>query len=215
MNYLKFLLLLTSIACFSCDGRVKLYDKGAQFIAIQPFEEIDTNELNLAKTAIETFYGYDVTILEPIDLPKEFLSQSKKRYRSAKLLPHLRSKRPNEFDKIIGMTKADITSSSRKENNHPIIAKSDRSGPASVISSFRIRKNAKSKSEFEARLRKVVIHEVGHTLGLPHCTEDESCLMVDNGSSYKKLDGLKEQFCTKCSNKLGWKETNGQDTVMK
>lgn len=215
MNYLKLLLLLISIAYFSCDSRIKRYDKGAQFIAIQPFEKIDTNELNLAKAAIEEFYGYDVTILSPLQLPKESFYEPKNRYRAPKLLPYLRSIKTDEFDKIIGMTKADISSSSKKEIDYPILAKSDRSGPASIVSNFRIRKYAISKNQFDARLRKVIIHEVGHTLGLSHCVSDQNCLMIDNHGSYRKLDNLEEIFCLECSQKLGWTDHNDKDAAMK
>jgi len=70
-------------------------------------------------------------------------------------------------------------------------------GKGCVASSFRV----KDKKNFP----KVVIHEIGHTSGLPHCKE-AACLMQDaeGKDKFRELTG----FCRKCSAHLrsrGWK----------
>jgi archaemetzincin len=49
----------------------------------------------------------------------------------------------------------------------------------------------------QSRLQKVAIHEVGHTLGLPHC-KDKKCLMTDAKGKAKNIDGAQTKFCSNC-----------------
>ena len=51
-------------------------------------------------------------------------------------------------------------------------------------------------------LRETLIHEIGHTLGLPHC-DDLTCIMGVENDEYDK-----GTFCNKCFNKLGVTPTN-------
>ena len=45
-------------------------------------------------------------------------------------------------------------------------------------------------------LRETIIHEIGHTLGLGHCS-DMSCIMAVNNDEYDSGN-----FCNKCKNQL-------------
>jgi archaemetzincin len=38
------------------------------------------------------------------------------------------------------------------------------------------------------RVIKVSIHELGHNLGIPHCTSDRKCLMNDKKGKIKQVD---------------------------
>ena len=70
-------------------------------------------------------------------------------------------------------------------------------GNAGVASDFRLR----NKNNFF----KVVIHELGHTAGLPHCPE-KICFMRDAEGG--DPTGEEKEFCEKCKGYLkskGWK----------
>jgi len=66
-----------------------------------------------------------------------------------------------------------------------------------------LKKNASQKKLLE-RLRKVSIHEFGHTLGLAHC-DSKNCVMNDAKGTIKTVDKAKEELCEKCKKKLGIK----------
>jgi archaemetzincin len=53
---------------------------------------------------------------------------------------------------------------------------------------------------YKLRLLKEVLHETGHLLGLPHCT-DPSCVMSFS-NSVLDVDRKKAEFCGRCKNKL-------------
>ncbi len=51
------------------------------------------------------------------------------------------------------------------------------------------------------RLVKVVNHELGHTLGLPHCPS-AGCLMEDAKGTIVTVDNETGAFCDGCKKKL-------------
>ncbi len=72
-------------------------------------------------------------------------------------------------------------------------------GSACIVSTYRL-----SKTERKVQLFKVAIHELGHTQGLAHCTE-EFCYMRD--AKGRNPTNEETQFCNSCSTKLkekGW-----------
>ena len=50
------------------------------------------------------------------------------------------------------------------------------------------------------RLKKVALHEIGHNLGLEHCSNNKECMMNDADGTIKQVDREKIWFCKKCWN---------------
>jgi archaemetzincin len=72
-------------------------------------------------------------------------------------------------------------------------------GNASVVSDYRLQ--SVDRGLFENRLKKVILHELGHNLGLSHCTVD-SCLMSETNGDIVKLNKTEGNYCKKCRQKL-------------
>ncbi len=58
----------------------------------------------------------------------------------------------------------------------------------------------KARSLFVERVIKEVVHELGHTMGLPHC-DNEKCVMVFS-NSVKDVDSKDKGFCKNCAKVL-------------
>ncbi len=70
---------------------------------------------------------------------------------------------------------------------------------ACVISDYRLM--SVDKELLYNRLRKVIIHEIGHNLGLPHCSID-SCLMSESNGNISTLNKIGGDYCKKCRMKI-------------
>lgn len=55
----------------------------------------------------------------------------------------------------------------------------------------------KAKKLFSERVVKEAIHELGHTLGLPHCTDSKCVMSFSNSIEDVDLKGM--HFCSKCN----------------
>ena len=72
-------------------------------------------------------------------------------------------------------------------------------GNSCVVSDNRFRTN--DTAIFNHRLRNVIIHEIGHNAGLPHCS-DNRCIMSETNGDVSRLDGGGNDYCDKCKKKL-------------
>lgn len=72
-------------------------------------------------------------------------------------------------------------------------------GKSCVVSGYRL-KHQNYDIHF-GRFKKVVIHELGHNFGLPHCP-DKKCVMTDAVESIKTIDNAKLELCLSCRKKI-------------
>lgn len=122
----------------------------------------------------------------PIPSPAYYKPRS--RYRADSIISWLSGKaKPNEV--LMGITNCDISATKGECKDWGVMGLGYRPGNAAVASNFRL----KNKSAFW----KIVLHELGHTAGLSHCTV-KTCLM----RSAEGHDHTSEvtDFCESCKN---------------
>ena len=51
------------------------------------------------------------------------------------------------------------------------------------------------------KLVKTSIHEIGHTLGIPHC-ENDRCILTDAKGKGSRVDNMKIWLCENCTKKI-------------
>lgn len=164
-----------------------------KIIYIQPLGEVNQQYLNYIKKSVEHFYGYTCVVKQKIELTDDILSGSKTRYDANKIL-----EKYNSNFNVLLITEKDIAY--RKSDVFPewgIFGLGLRPGKICVISTFRLKKNV-SKQQMLVRLKKVALHEIGHNLGLPHCTYHKECMMNDADATIKQVDRERIWFCKKC-----------------
>lgn len=166
-------------------------------IYIQPLGKVDSDYLNYVKKSVKDFYGYNCIIKTEIDLTNDILSGSKTRYDANKIL-----EKYNSNSNLVLITEKDIAY--KKSSQYPewgVFGLGLRPGKVCVISTFRLRKNV-TKEQMLVRLKKVALHEIGHNLGLSHCTNHRECMMNDADGTIKQVDKERIWFCEKCWDKL-------------
>ena len=162
-------------------------------IYIQPLGDVNKEYIDYLKKSVENFYGYNCVVKPKLNLTNDILAGSKTRYEAGKIL-----KKYNSKENVLLITEKDIAH--RKSSEFPewgIFGLGYRPGSTCVISTFRLKKKV-TKVKFLDRLKKVALHEIGHNLGLEHCTNNKECLMNDAGGTVKQVDREKIWFCSKC-----------------
>jgi archaemetzincin len=173
--------------------------KKEQFvIRVTPLGDVNNKHLELVKTCIEKFYGFKCILDNKEPLTKDLLAKSKTRYEANKIIAKYKSNK-----NILLVTNVDIAHFNRvkKIKEYGIIGLGYRPGTTCVVSTFRIKNTTKEK--FTDRLIKVTLHEVGHNLGIPHCTFDKKCLMNDANGTVKQIDQEKIWLCDNCKKIIG------------
>lgn len=168
-------------------GKIYLQQFGA------PLSPID---LEFTLQSLAYFFANEVVVLPPKDLPTEAYYPPRRRYRADKILDRMVSETPEDAQVMVGLTTVDISTTKGEYEDWGILGLATVSGRECVISRFRAARGAKSDLHTRQRLAKVVVHEIGHTLGLPHCPE-YGCLMEDGKGSVLTTDHELD-FCSSC-----------------
>jgi len=138
----------------------------------------------------------DVRVLACQELPKAAYYPPRKRYRAERLLTYLNQRMPKDGWRILGLTEVDISTTKDDVPDWGVMGLGELPGTATVISAFRCRKKSRNQAHAIERLAKVAVHEIGHTLGLPHCPT-KGCLMEDAMGKVTTTDRERD-FCPAC-----------------
>jgi archaemetzincin len=200
-----FLLLLLGVAACSIGPMAKEQKR----VGVVSFGKIPKAEKDSLIEAVKVVYGFDVIDLGEQDIPKRFYVNIKTpRYRADSIIKYLKITKPDTIDYVIGLTAFDISTTKYNESGYvlkPIEKYTDWgvfglgyvNGPSCVVSSYRLK--AESKKLFIERIKKVVIHELGHNLGLPHCP-NKHCVMRDAVEKISTIDNEGLSLCDDCRN---------------
>jgi len=190
MRKMIFFFVLIIISCTK-DDELKL--------TIVNFENVEEKYVQFVSSEIQNYFKTDSIQVLKDALPNSAFYEPRQRYRADKLIQYL--KENHDAEKIIGLTNKDISTTSGKYEDWGIMGLAYRPGKSCIVSTFRTFSNAKSEEHKKQRIKKVVFHEFGHTLGLPHCENSKNCLMRDAEGKVSTVDEA-TGFCSKCKSKI-------------
>ncbi len=180
---------------YSCnsndDNGIKSKSKSAQII-IQPYSDISDDRVTKVTNQLKLFYP-DIIINHKINLPDAAYYKPRNRYRADTIIQILKRTAPANAV-MVGLTSKDISTTKDDYQDWGVMGLGYHPGNACVASTFRLNKN-----KIDEQFYKVVIHELGHTQGLPHCP-DLNCFMRD-AEGGNPLD-YENAFCNKCKEVL-------------
>ncbi len=200
---MKYILILLVATFLISSSPIIKFDKKVSTKTISPvkkepkilfvfFNDADASMQKMLAQETSKFYGSKYEIDNTVSLPINCYYKERGRYRAEKLLQFLATK-PG-YDKVIGFTNKDISTTKGNVYDFGIFGLGACPGKTCVVSSFRLQSN------YDKCLN-VLIHEVGHTLGLPHC-DNKNCIMTA-GDATSNLNS-KIILCSKCKNSVRW-----------
>ena len=181
-------------------------------IGILPIGQVNTAVLMRIKENLPQVFP-DTTCLvidEKLTLREEDFDKKRKQYRSNAILSEIQgyAAKKTGLNSVLGVVAADIFV---PELNF-VFGEAVCPGKAALISLWRLKPEfygeAPNMELFSARVLKEAVHELGHTLGLRHCSRS-SCVMHFS-NSISDTDIKQSLFCDQCNlhatisiNKLG------------
>ena len=159
-------------------------------------KSLGENTLNELKKTFDS-----VAFEGTIPFPDSAYYAPRQRYKADKLVKHLRQLQASSSELVVGFSPKDISDKVHGYDDFGVMGWTRHSLRSSVVSTHRLADKSRLQEDFV----KLVLHELGHADGLPHCKESTTCYMLDANKQnhFPELFG----FCDKCTKHLkskGW-----------
>lgn len=196
--------LVSIYVIYNNHDKVVTLNKENPKLLLIPYHGVSEKDELFIKNTLEDFYNLKVVINEGIELPKEtFINVKSPRYRADKLIKWQKSLL-KDYNYVLGFTHTDISTTKNKEpkskyEDWGVMGLAYCPANSCIISSFRLKN--RNQKVYEDRLKKVIVHELGHNLGLKHCS-DKSCLMTDAVETVNTIDNANFSICNTCKKQI-------------
>jgi len=168
-------------------------------IAILRIGTVDMDVVSEVQNGLcSVFSGVDCVILEDtMPVPEDVYDERRQQYYSSKVLAKMRSYVPSsDVDRVLGLTEVDLY----VPRLNFVFGEAQFPGRVAIISLYRLKPEfygqPADRELFMERSVKEAVHEVGHTLGLRHCSNSECIMFFSN--NIQMTDKKKLEFCEKC-----------------
>lgn len=166
-------------------------------IAVGTAGAVDAEAAEFAEASLSSALGARTRRIEPLPEPEYAFDPAREQYSSTLILRDALPRRPADAARLLVLTEKDIFIPMLSF----VYGQAQLNGPVAVLSLARLRQEfyglPPSRPLFLLRIRKEVMHEVGHTLGLTHC-EDALCAMALS-TNLQQLDIKRGEFCDDCT----------------
>ncbi len=169
-------------------------------ITLRPTNDIAEETMGKIKEHVKHVFHCPIAIKKDFNHLSHAYNIQRKQYLASKLIESLAGDRKVGNEKVIGIVKVDLYS----PHLNFIFGEADFLSSTAIISLYRLNQEyygqPADEDLFIARACKEIIHELGHTLGLQHCTNLKCVMHFSNSLADTDWKGL--YFCEKCRPRL-------------
>jgi archaemetzincin len=166
-------------------------------ICVVPVVGSESLKLDSVATQLETIMHRPVELVEALRGAETAYDPSRDQYSSRRLLELLHNLRPATVERVVGIAPFDLFV--------PVLTfvfgEAQLNGRAAIVSTLRLNNRfyglPPDPGLLHERLVKEVVHELGHTYGLRHCSAPR-CVM--SRSTYvEEIDLKGDRYCVECA----------------
>jgi len=166
-------------------------------VDIVPVGDLPAAVKREASSGLRSVYDCEVTIHDSQPVPEGAYDTGREQYRAEEFIEL--AGRIGGGEKNIAITPHDLF---YRRRNY-VFGLAYLSGNGSVISTYRLQTSSdggfsdrSANDIFADRVRKEVVHEIGHTLGLEHC--DNARCVMNFSPTVREVDVKEENLCGSC-----------------
>ena len=170
-------------------------------VDIVPVGDLPAAVKREASSGLRSVYDCEVTIHDSQPVPEGAYDTGREQYRAEEFIEL--AGRIGSGEKNIAITGEDLY---YRRRNY-VFGLAYLSGNGSVISTYRLQTSSdggfseRSANEiFADRVRKEVVHEIGHTLGLEHC--DNARCVMNFSPTVREVDVKEQNLCGSCQRQV-------------
>jgi archaemetzincin len=177
-------------------------------LCLVPIGNLPLQALDWIESATAEWVPFPIRRLPPMQIPETAFDANRGQYQSVEIMKMLAQGAPSDALRVLGVTNVDLAIPMLSF----LFGQAQFEGHVAVVSLCRLHQEfyglPRQDSLLRERAVKEVLHELGHTFGLVHCS-DSSCAM--SLATHIELVDLKaEKYCARCGAHLvRWFARNG------
>jgi len=163
-------------------------------ISIVKTKEVEDKVINHLILRLKEIFKVEVLFIGSFEIPDEAYNFSRNQYYSTLILDYLNIKFPLKSGILLAVVDIDLFALGLNF----IFGEANILTKKAIISIYRLKH--KDERIFLSRVTKEAVHEIGHLLGLKHCSNPNCVMFFSN--SILDTDRKSEVFCDLCRSKI-------------